>query len=248
MLHSEGKDALIIPSEGSQRPATQEEKGTALYKQALERAQCEVGSIQWVALKTRPDVACATAIAASIQTRDPKEAIRLTEGIWGCLAKHRNMCMVIAPQSDAPVTVDISADASFAPGGERSRTGVAIAVAGTIVHWCSNKQSLSTVSTCESELSLAVTGVKLGMAIRQVVEQLANNKAELNYTVPMSLGQDNMACVQTITNEVTSWRTRHYALRAAWIRYMVKTEDIKVQYESGKTIRADGLTKVLPNL
>ena len=120
-----------------------------------------------------------------------------------------------------------------------------IKVAGTICHWCSNKQSLETMSTCESEMNAAVTGVKLGMAIRQVVEQL-DREASLEYQIPTQLSQDNMACVQTFSNEGTSWRTRHYALHAAQIRDMVVEEDIEVQHESGLRIIADGLTKVLP--
>ena len=35
--------------------------------------------------------------------------------------------------------VQIAADASFAPGGDRSRSGVVIIVEGVVVHWTSNK-------------------------------------------------------------------------------------------------------------
>ena len=34
-----------------------------------------------------------------------------------------------------------------------------------------------------------------------------------------------MATLKLITTEVTSWRNRHYAMRAAWIRDIVKEED-----------------------
>eukprot|EP00975_Prorocentrum_lima_P067820 12917177-Prorocentrum_lima.AAC.1 len=63
--------------------------------------------------------------------------------------------------------LDISANASFAPGGERSRIGVVVEVLGAIVHWASVKQSLTTLSSCEAEL---VTGVKLGLGVRQLLQ------------------------------------------------------------------------------
>eukprot|EP00975_Prorocentrum_lima_P005593 1214259-Prorocentrum_lima.AAC.1 len=44
------------------------------YKEELKKAQTEVGSLQWLAQKTRPDIACVIAIAASVQTKQPKEA------------------------------------------------------------------------------------------------------------------------------------------------------------------------------
>ena len=94
-------------------------------------------------------------------------------------------------------------------------------------------------------MSAAVTGVELGMAVRQVVEQLTARETALHYKIPMCLGQDNLARVQTITHEVTPWRTRHYASRAAWIRDMVVEEYLEVRHERGLTILADGLTKVL---
>eukprot|EP00975_Prorocentrum_lima_P026054 5477639-Prorocentrum_lima.AAC.1 len=65
------------------------------------------------------------------------------------------MCMEALPGQDL---IDISAYAGFAPGGERSRTGVVVNVFGAIVHWASVKQSFTTLSSCEAELVAAVTG------------------------------------------------------------------------------------------
>eukprot|EP00975_Prorocentrum_lima_P033497 7025107-Prorocentrum_lima.AAC.1 len=65
------------------------------------------------------------------------------------------MCVEEPP---APDIIEISADASFAPGGERSRTGVAVKVFGVVVHWASVKQSLNTLSSREAESVAAVTG------------------------------------------------------------------------------------------
>eukprot|EP00975_Prorocentrum_lima_P046212 9665303-Prorocentrum_lima.AAC.1 len=66
--------------------------------------------------------------------------------------------MEALPEQDM---IEISAYASFAPGGERSRTGVVVKVFGVIVHWASVRQSLTALSSCETELVAAVTGVKL---------------------------------------------------------------------------------------
>eukprot|EP00975_Prorocentrum_lima_P024183 5088979-Prorocentrum_lima.AAC.1 len=64
--------------------------------------------------------------------------------------------------------IEVSADASFAPGGERSRTGVVVKVYGVIVHWASVKQSLTTLRSCEAELVASVTGVNLGLGVKQL--------------------------------------------------------------------------------
>ena len=56
---------------------------------------------------------------------------------------------------------------------------------------------------------------------------------------------DNMATLHTLTTDVTSWRTRHYALRAAFMRCHIEHKGIDIQYKPGKDLTADALTKVL---
>ena len=56
---------------------------------------------------------------------------------------------------------------------------------------------------------------------------------------------DNTATVITITKEITSWRTRHYANYAGWSRDQVTYYPIKVSHLPGADLPADGLTKVL---
>eukprot|EP00975_Prorocentrum_lima_P039079 8212416-Prorocentrum_lima.AAC.1 len=60
--------------------------------------------------------------------------------------------MEAVPEQDL---IDVSRDAAFAPGGERSRTGTVVKVLGAIVHWASVKPSLTTLSSCEAELVAA---------------------------------------------------------------------------------------------
>ena len=54
-----------------------------------------------------------------------------------------------------------------------------------------------------------------------------------------------MAMIQTILNEVTSWRSRHYAVRAAWACDTVKEEGVKLKHVPGVELIADPLAKVL---
>eukprot|EP00975_Prorocentrum_lima_P029690 6233261-Prorocentrum_lima.AAC.1 len=55
------EESLPEPREGHY---LQEDKDTPQYKEELKKAQTEVGSLHWLAQKTRPDIACVVAIAA----------------------------------------------------------------------------------------------------------------------------------------------------------------------------------------
>eukprot|EP00975_Prorocentrum_lima_P058693 12308924-Prorocentrum_lima.AAC.1 len=54
--------------------------------------------------------------------------------------------------------IEISADASFAPGGKGLSTGVVVKLFGLVVHWAGVRQSLTALSSCEAELVAAVIG------------------------------------------------------------------------------------------
>ena len=108
-----------------------------------------------------------------------------------------------------------------------------------VIHWASSKQSIVSISSCEAELNANVTGVKLGIGIRNVLNEL------LQEEVPMRLIGGNLEALMSITTEVTSWRSRHYAMRAAWIRDMVRIAKIEVAHERGTTLVSDASTKVL---
>ena len=56
---------------------------------------------------------------------------------------------------------------------------------------------------------------------------------------------DNLATVTTLLHQVTSWRTRHYAVKAAWARDMIYLVGIDVKHTPGEFLVADILTKVL---
>ena len=121
-------------------------------------------------------------------------------------------------------------------------TGVIIRVAGAIVHWASNIQSGSVLSAHEAEINGAITSTKVGIAIREIVQDMVGT------SVTLKLDQDNQATIATVMHEVTSWRTRHYALRAAGIRDLVAEQQITVEHVRGVPNIADPLTKVLPKI
>ena len=158
-------------------------------------------------------------------------------GIWRYLASTKNEVLTFDGKGIS-THMTIASDASFCPGGDRSRTGIVILWMGMVVHWMCKKQTLATLSSCEAELSASIHGLKMGLGIRAVAEELIGR-------VRIELHGDNMAMIQTILHEVTSWRSRHYAVRAAWARDTIKDQKIELKHVPGTEIVADPLTKIL---
>ena len=192
----------------------------------------------WLAIKTRSDIAAVTSIVASTQTLNPEEALKITEGVWRYLAMTWDVVNVIKP-TNGDLELEITTDASLAPGGDRSRTSVVVSLNGVVLCWQSTRQSIVAISSCESEINASVTGLKLGLAIRELLEEALPGK------IPTKLFGDNTAVIKSILTQITSWRTRHYAMRASWIRDMLSKENVQPQHRNGTELVSDSLTKIL---
>ena len=90
----------------------------------VKKCQEETGVLIWIAQRTRPDIATAVSMVASLSAYNPKEAFLMIAGIWRYLAYTYNLQLIYGRCSEAGCR--IVTDASFAPAGDRSRTGVVI--------------------------------------------------------------------------------------------------------------------------
>ena len=133
-------------------------------------------------------------------------------------------------------------DASFAPGGDRSRSGVAVFWKGGLVFWYTKRQPPATLSTPESELGGSIPGIKFGIGIKELTDQLL---PEETHEEGFDMMGDNTATVITITKEIISWRSHHYAYQAGRAKDQVWNQPIKVSHLPGVDLPADGRTKVL---
>ena len=119
-----------------------------------------VGCLNWIAFRTRPDIAWATSRAASLITHDPDTCFIRVKHIYQYL--HHTLSYAlryvpIPPQSKHKLWV--LGDASFAPTGEKSQQGVVVdhgitsnqQKGGNLVQWRSSRQDLIAKSTCEAE-------------------------------------------------------------------------------------------------
>ena len=246
-----------------------EDKNSPEYDGNFQKAQIEIGTLQWLAIKTRPDIAAITSILASMMTRTPTTVLKHVAGIWKYLASSWDAALQyprggaqigdsrLAQSVDGTLNEDSRrraggdynkekykvltiTDASFAPGGDRSRTGVCIFAMGRLVHWVSTKQTVTAMSSCEAELDAAIAGIKHAQGIAEVVQEMCPQVC-----IIQELNTDSASAIQAIKNTSTSWRNRHFSLRASWMRDFLAKGQISVEYKPGKDLEADLLTKVL---
>ena len=170
-----------------------------------------------------------------MMTKAPKaavqEAIRVLRYLQG--TKHYGLSFKSCPN---PGEVIEYTDANHAP--TRSQTGIVIKLGMSVVTWRSMKQSVTSLSSAESEVqALAMTGV-LADFVSTLRESLCLP------TQSMEIRCDNTAAIVLATGE-GSWKTKAAANKVAAIRERVEQGEIKVSYVGTKDQCADSLTKFL---
>ena len=176
-----------------------------------------VGCLNWIALRTRPDIAWATSRAASLITHDPDTCFIRAKHI--CQFLHHTLgyalrYVPIPPQAKHKLWV--LGDASFAPTGEKSQQGLIVyhgitsnqKKGGNLVQWRSSRQDLIAKSTCEAELTASSEALQQGENIAIVVTEMTNKSCEIE------VSSDNAASLHMVRNgSGTAWRTRHISVK-----------------------------------
>ena len=93
------------------------------------------------------------------------------------------------------------------------------------------------LNTAEAELYAAAAGLPLALS-------MSDTLASMGVACDVSLWIDNQAALR-IATERTSWRTRHFQLRASAIRDYASRGWITLQYVASKDQTTDVLTKHL---
>ena len=239
-LDLKGSDCLPTPKEGLLAPPLRDET----FEQTKLRAQKEVGTLMWISLRSRPDVAACLGIAATLVATHPEESVRLTRGIWRFLRATWDVRLMFrAKHEETPSqVVRMTADASFAPGGARSRTGYAIFMGDHLISWRSQRQALVAWSATEAELEATATVVQDGAKFQETLSELVGHKLEL------LLQNDNSGGLTLLTRQrffTQDMRTRHFAVRCAYVRDQIAVLNIVLEHKGTDTLEADALTKVL---
>ena len=217
----------------------------------VRKAQGIAGEIQWLVSRSRPDLLYAASKLSIWATRAPIAVWKAAQGVLRYLNATKEMYLVYPPTvsplgenahlpfARTPDILEIQVDASHAPQGGRSHQTAVIMHMGCAVAWEGTRQSITALSSAESELIAAVSGMQLGESMLSLVAELT----ELSIS-PIEL-TDNAAAVSVLTGEQTAWKGRHLRMRGAALRERVSSNSWRVLHIPGEMNGADIGTKPL---
>ena len=133
-----------------------------------------------------------------------------------------------------------SSDADYKITGKSTDGKFVIFLNGILIAWRSGRQSIVTLSTCESEY---VQATLTAIEILHLRETLDNMGFKQDTTVCY---QDNHACIKLSENPVARGKTKHIKRRFHFIRQCVSQGEIRLEPISTHLQISDIFTKPLP--
>lgn len=129
------------------------------------------------------------------------------------------------------------------PDDGRSTTGHLFCLGDTPISWCSQKQDVVALSSCEAEYMAATEAAKQAIWLQELVSEITGRKIERTL-----VRVDNKSAIALAKNPVLHRRSKHIHKRFHFIRECVERELIDVEHIPGTEQKADILTKALAKI
>ena len=212
---------------------------TVIDPELRSRYQMVIGSLLYLMLGTRPDIAFAVTKLAQFAARPSEEHFNKALYICRYLRGTSKYCLTYDGTSGEGLLACTDSDWASDPQQRRSQTGYFLKLAGGAISWVSRAQKTVALSSTEAEY------MALSDCSRQVV-WMHTLLGELGYNLnPVPICGDNQGSIFIASNPVTEKRSKHIDIRYHYIRQVVEQKLAEIFFIDGDKNPADLLTKNL---
>lgn len=201
-----------------------------------------VGSLLYLASRTRPDISYSVSYASRKMDKPTPEDILTVKRIFRYLRKDIGMTGIgYTASNDFTLTAYCDSDFAGDLTDRKSTSGFVIFFKNGPISWCSRKQSVVSLSTCESEFISAAECVKELLYFKAVLQDLLGETVKIK----LYLFEDNKGTIDLMKNGIFNRRSRHIDVRYHFLHEVIKEGLITVQHVSSDLQIADIFTKPL---
>ncbi|AAF32440.1 hypothetical protein; 74056-75837 [Arabidopsis thaliana] len=199
-----------------------------------------VGCLRYL-LHTRPDLSyCVGVLSRYMQSprvshaAAMKQCLRYLKGTTslGLIFKRCEKIPKLVGYSDSSHNVD--------PDDGRSTAGHVFYLGESPITWCSSKQDVVALSSCEAEFMAGTEAAKQAIWLQELLSEITGTVCG-----KVTILIDNKSAIALTKNPVFHGRSKHIHRRYHFIRECVETGQIEVEHVPGNEQKADILTKAL---
>ena len=207
--------------------------------------QRKVGSLQYTATITRPDIACTTSkLSEFLQNPGPRHQEAIDRAI-NYAYNSRHLAIEYSADTNEQNVFVCASDAAFGDDliSRRSTEGYLFQLFSGPIDWHSTRQKTVTTSSTEAELLALSHAAKETYWWKRLFKSI-----ELDPGHQSSINCDNTQTIRLLTAESPQLTTklRHVDIHNHWLRQEVQRKNIYINWIPTAKMPADGLTKALP--
>jgi len=200
----------------------------------------KVGSLMYLAVCTRPDIAHAVSVIARMSNHPSKVVCNAVNHLFAYLNKNRDLGIVFTKEKDSEGSGWCDSDYAGDENDFKSTSGIVFFIGLTIVCWYSSKQSTTAQSSSDAEAIAMNFASKEVVWIRGLLSELGED-----IKLPTKMFGDNQAAIMLSKNPVFHKRTKHIMVKISYMQEQVKESVIIWLYISTLLNIADMFTKAL---
>jgi hypothetical protein len=200
-----------------------------------------VGSLIYLAICTRPDIAYAVSVVSRFMKNPGQEHWKMVKRIIQYINGTKDMQLNLGGK-DLNLQGYCDSDWGGCHDSRRSTTGFVFTLGIGAITWKSRRQPTVALSTTESEYMAMSDATKELIWLRGLYEELIGKLEK-----PTILFCDNQGCIKLAKNPIQHARTKHIDIRHHFIRHKVQDGTFEPVYIDTKDMPADMMTKALPS-
>ena len=200
-----------------------------------------VGSVQYAALSTRPDICEAVGICARNVEKPTVGDLQAVKRIIRYLAGTKERGLNYSSSASQEILIYVDANYAETVADFKSTSGWVTLIGGAAVNWMSKLQSVVALSTTEAEFTATTVAVQEAMYQRD----FANSMKIKLPDKPTCVYNDNSGSLALTKNPVLHSRTKHFGVKQFFLRDIVNKKIVTVNYCRTDDMVADVLTKAL---
>ena len=201
-----------------------------------------IGSLQFAALTTRPDIAYAVNYAAQFKNHPTTANCNAVRRILKYLRGTSNFRIPLGGHHSSNIlTAYADADYAAALDDRKSRSGYVIFFDGSPVSWASKKQPCVATSTTHSEYIACYAAATEVIWLRRLLASIG-----ISQNTPTTIFTDSQSAMRLAVNPEFHSRTKHVDVKFHFLREQVVLRTIDIQYLPTQQQIVDIMTKALP--
>ena len=199
-----------------------------------------VGTLNWAALATHPDIVFAVATVARFAANPGIVHWEAVKCIYCYLAGTCNLWLTYG-ETKHTLLGYANTDGSMAED-RHAISGYAFLIDSSTISWPSKRQEIISLSTTESEYVVAMHSMKEALWLQSLLSEIFGAFPEAT-----TMFSDHQAAIALMHNHQYHAHTKHIDVHYYWIWWVIEQGSLHLEYCPTDDMVADVLTKALPS-